>query len=102
MIRALIYLTAGAAIWLAEGFLFSYFLQFHPWQVVLMAAVYLGLLVVAVRLLRRQMTTRQDAGSMAVWRYLSLAPMLVVIVGSFASLPILILIAALGKLVNLL
>ena len=35
----------------------------------------------------------------ALWRLLSLAPMLVVIVGSFASLPILLLIVALGKVI---
>jgi hypothetical protein len=99
MIRAVFYLTAGALVWLAEGFLFSYFLQFHPWQVVLMAVVYLALLGVAVELLRRQIATaRQADGTLALWRYLSLAPMIVTIVGSFASLPILLVIAGLGKI----
>jgi hypothetical protein len=100
MIRAVFYLTASAAVWLAEGFLFSYFLAFQPWQVVLMAAIYVVLLGVAVLLLRRQMATYREAGDMAVWRYLSLAPMILLIVGSFASLPLLLLISGLGKLVE--
>lgn len=100
MIRAVFYLVISAVIWLAEGFLFSYFLQFHTWQVILMAIVYCCLIALAVQLLRRQTATYEVEGDqVAVWRYLSLAPMIVLIVGSFASLPILLLIAGLGKLI---
>jgi hypothetical protein len=99
MIRAVFYLTASGVVWLAEGFLFSYFLQFHPWQTVLMAALYLGLLGLALQLLWRQIASSDRAeGQMSPWRYLSLAPMVVAIVGSFASLPVLLIIAGLGKL----
>jgi flagellar biosynthesis protein FliP len=101
MIRAVFYLAASALIWLAEGFLFSYFLQFQAWQVVLMAIVYSCLVAIAVQLLRRQAATYvTESDRIAVWRYLSLAPMIVLVVGSFASLPILLVIAGLGKLVG--
>jgi hypothetical protein len=101
MLRAVFYLAASAVIWLAEGFLFSYFLQFHSWQIVLMVFLYSGLIVLAVQLLRRQAASyRSDEVQLAVWRYLSLAPMIVLIIGSFASLPILLLIVGLGKLVG--
>jgi magnesium-transporting ATPase (P-type) len=100
MIRAIFYVTASAAVWLAEGFLFSYFLHFRPWQTVLMAIVYSGLLGMAIALLRRQVSSyRSEDTQLAVWRHLSLAPMVVAIVGSFASLPLLLIIAGLGKLV---
>jgi hypothetical protein len=36
-------------------------------------------------------------GGLALWRLLSLAPMLVIVVGSFVSLPLLLLIALLGR-----
>ncbi len=102
MFRAVVYLAASAVLWLAEGFLFSYFLQFHLWQIVLMTIVYSCLIVLAVQLLRRQAATyATEEAQLAVWRYLSLAPMIVLIVGSFASLPILLLIAGLGKLVGM-
>ena len=49
-----------------------------------------------MRLARRRGAEPQ---TLSVWRYLSLAPMLVATVGSFASLPILLAIAALGRIV---
>lgn len=101
VIRSVFYLSAGGVVWMAEGFLFSYFLQFHPWQVVLTAIVYLCLLGAGAVLLRRQLATADHApAQVALWRYLSLAPMVVVVVGSFASLPVLLLILGLGKLVG--
>lgn len=98
MIRAILYLLAAGAVWLAEGFLFSYFLRFHLWQTALMAALYAVLFLLAVRLLLDQVRSYERAGTeLDVWRYLSLAPILTVVVGSFASLPVLLLIAAVGK-----
>jgi hypothetical protein len=99
VIRAGLYLLASGAIWMAEGFLFSYFLRFSAWQVVGMAVMYTGLFVAAcvvlLRFARRYGTAQQD---LALWRLLSLAPMLVAMVGSFLSLPLLLIIAALGRL----
>jgi hypothetical protein len=100
MIRAALYLVASGIVWVVEGFIFARMLGFTPWQTALMAAVYVGLWAVAAsRLLG--LRASQPAGSQHLpeWRYLSLAPMLVVVLGSFASLPILLLILALGKVI---
>jgi hypothetical protein len=98
MIRAVFYLLAAGVVWMAEGFLFSYFLDFAVWQTVLMTVVYVVLFGVAVMALRRQLSTTGNDSTLTEWRYLSMAPMVVVIIGSFASLPVLLLIAAAGKL----
>lgn len=99
MIRATVYLAAAGIVWLVEGFLFSYFLRFALWQTVLMAALYGGLFLLAVRSLLVQMQRQPDSEStLAYWRYLSLAPMVVAVIGSFASLPLLLIILALGHL----
>src|SRR5947209_7395386 len=99
MIRALLYLLAAGAIWLTEGFLFSHYLGFRVWQTVLMVMVYVGLFSVALRLLLAAAPDRSSRDSIAAWRQIAVAPMLAVIVGSFLSMPILLLIAALGKVV---
>jgi hypothetical protein len=69
------------------------------WQTTLMAVVYLTLFAIAVRYLV-VLTGRygeRDA-RLTYWRYLSLAPMLTVVLGSFASLPLILIILALGHL----
>ncbi len=99
MIRATLYLVASGIIWLIEGFLFSYLLRFALWQTAVMAVVYVGLFLLAVRYLLLLNTRRAvSENGLAPWRYLSLAPMVTVIVGSFASLPLLLVILALGHL----
>ena len=99
MIRAYFYLGASGVIWMIEGFLFSYYLGFHPWQVAVMAAIYVGLFVIAVRVLLKSLQSPDDvAPGTAAWRAVAVAPMLTVIIGSFASLPLILAVAALGKL----
>ncbi|MBV9282834.1 MAG: hypothetical protein JOZ41_22385 [Chloroflexi bacterium] len=99
MIRAALYIVAAAAIWLGEGFMFSRLLGFEAWQVALMAVLYLALFAAALALLLRFAQASLDAeGGLPRWRYLSMAPALVVVVGSFVSLPLLLLILALGRL----
>ena len=99
MARAILYVGASALIWLAEGFLFSRFLDFSPWQTVLLGVVYLVLMGVALRALQRTWRQRSElSGELAAWRILSLAPMVTVIVGSFISLPIVLAVLALGKI----
>lgn len=99
MIRATLYLVAAGIVWLVEGSLFSYFLRFALWQTVLMAMIYLALFLIAVRyLITLARQNRDSEAQVAYWRYLSLAPMLMVVVGSFASLPLLLAILALGHL----
>jgi hypothetical protein len=99
VIRATIYLATAGIVWLVEGFLFSYFLRFALWQTVLMAIIYVALFLIATRYLIA-FAGRQHGpeAQIAYWRYLSLAPMLTVVVGSFASLPLLLAILALGHL----
>ncbi|MGI8967742.1 MAG: hypothetical protein ACR2GA_01380 [Chloroflexota bacterium] len=99
VIRAYVYLAASGMIWLVEGFLFSRYLNLSVWQSIVLAALYLGLLAAAVTLMLRAL---RRAGArkegLAAWRALSVAPMLVTIVGSFASLPLILFVVALGKL----
>lgn len=98
MIRASLYVVAAGVIWVVEGYLFSRLLQMALWQTGLLMCVYLGLFVAAVAALwragHRRSLPRQEA---PVWRYLALAPMLVAIVGSFVSLPLVLLVALLGR-----
>jgi hypothetical protein len=98
MLRAYLYLGVAGLIWLIEGFLFSYYLGFHVWQVGLLAAMYVGLYAVAVRYFVRSLKGYSGQGELAPWRAVSLAPMVAVILGSFVSLPLLLVVAALGKL----
>lgn len=100
VIRAAAYLIASGVVWVIEGFLFSRLLVFSASQVALTIAIYLGLFVAAALLLIRFVRRfRDDTGDLPRWRLLSLAPMLVAIVGSFVSLPLLLLVVALGKVV---
>lgn len=99
MIRAAIYLLVAGGLWMAEGFLFSRLLGFAPWQVAIMVIMYAGLFVAALALLVRfARRYHQTEAELPIWRLISLAPMLLVVVGSFISLPLLLLIAGLGKL----
>jgi len=99
MIRAWFYLVASAVIWFVDAFLFSYFLRFSAGQTVLMAVFYLLLFGIAARYFIRGLSGlgRSD-DDVAAWRLVSIMPMLVVILGSFVSLPILLLVVAAGKL----
>jgi hypothetical protein len=99
LLRAYGYLGVAGVVWLVEGALFGYFLRFVLWQLMVLLAIYTALLVVALRALLKNLNQPQVAGAdVAVWRLVALAPMLVVIVGSFASLPILLIVALLGKI----
>jgi hypothetical protein len=99
MIRATAYLIASGVIWVIEGFLFSKLLAFSVPQVILTVVLYVTLFAVAAAMLIRSAGEfREGIEGMAHWRLLSLAPMLVAIVGSFVSLPLLLLVAALGKI----
>jgi hypothetical protein len=102
MLRAYLYLGGSGLIWMVEGFLFSYFLQFAAWQVALTACIYLALFLLAARFLLEALSRRAEDGSagsdLATWRLVSLAPMATVIMGSFASLPLLLIVLALGRI----
>lgn len=97
IIRASAYTGLPAAVWMAECFLFSHFLHFSAPQVVVMAVVYMLLLAGAVCLfIRFARSLPAYDGQLPVWRLLALAPMLVATIGSFLSLILVVLIAALG------
>src|SRR5947209_3627831 len=99
MVRATLYVGASALIWLAEGFMFSRFLDFSAWQTALLGAVYVALLGVALTALRRSWRQRTElSGDLAAWRMLALAPMVTVILGSFVSLPIVLVVLVVGKI----
>lgn len=99
MIRAYLYLFASGIIWLAEGFLFSRYLFLAPWQTGLLAVIYIALFAVAVNSLLRALRSHPPASpGVQQWRWLALAPVAVVIVGSFLSLPLILLVVALGKI----
>jgi hypothetical protein len=97
MIRASGYLVFAGAVWLAEGYVFTQFLGFSTAQIVAAICCYAALYGLAVYALIRSVGEGGGFADVAHWRYLSLAPMMMVVLGSFASLPVLLLIAALGK-----
>jgi hypothetical protein len=97
MIRAYLYLGFAGVVWLIEGFLFSHYLQFEPWQVVLTGLIYVALYGIVVINFSRSLRAHQGDRESSAWRAVSLVPMLVVVVGSFASLPLIVAVAALGK-----
>jgi hypothetical protein len=82
-----------------EGFLFSRFLAFTVLQTTLAAIFYVLIYLSASHQLLRAFRTDQARGDISRWRYLSLAPMLSVVLGSFASLGVMILIVVIGQLV---
>jgi hypothetical protein len=97
VIRAGFYLSAAAIVWLTEGFIFSRFLDFDARQVTLMAVVYVGLFASAILFLIRT-SARDGVGQrLPRWRMLSAAPMISLILGSFVSLPVLLVVASLGR-----
>jgi hypothetical protein len=99
MFRAYFYLLVSAVIWFGEGLLFSHYLGFAAWQIALLGVLYLALFALALRyLLTGLRESPASEANMTAWRVVSLAPMLVTILGSFASLPLIILVAAAGKI----
>jgi hypothetical protein len=98
MFRAYLYLAAAGVIWLVEGFLFSHYLGFAPWQTALLAVIYTGLYAVALRSFLKSLRAYAGKAELAPWRMVSAAPMMVVILGSFVSLPLVLAVAVLGKI----
>ena len=95
MIRSGVYLLASAVIWFAEGTVFSIFLGFTRVQIALMGAVYLALFAIGVRAIFVMSRQQFD---LPRWRILAMGPMLVLVIGSFISLPIMAFIALLGAI----
>ena len=77
--------------------LFSHFLGFAAWQVILLAIIYAGIFAIVVRVFIRSSRAQTESNRIARWRAVSIAPMLVAVIGSFASLPLLLFVALLGN-----
>lgn len=100
--RTGVYLVAAAAIWFAEDYVFTRGLGFDGVQTgivtiyfVLLFATAIAFILRATRRMRNDPSSAQ--GEFSATRLLSMAPAMTVIIGSFAALPILILVLALGS-----
>lgn len=99
MFRAYLYLLVSGIIWLVEGYLFSRYLFYAAWQTVLLGLLYLILFAVAVTVLLRAIHADDPSpNGIPAWRLLAYAPVVVAIIGSFVSLPLILLVVALGKI----
>jgi uncharacterized membrane protein len=98
MFRAYAYVAASGMVWMTECGLFSYFLGLSPWQVVLLAIIYIALFALAVRVFLHSLARHRESHEIATWRAVSLAPMVVMVLGSFVSLPLVVLVDLLGKI----
>lgn len=98
--RVWIYLAASCAAWLIEAFLFSSLLKFTWWQVALLLVLYFALFGAVLLALVRHIGYPRDAHpSMEQWRLAIYGPMTSVVVGSFVSLPLIVCVKLLGKLI---
>jgi hypothetical protein len=95
--RAYLYLLVAGIVWCGEGLVFGNRLDLRVWQIVLLAVIYLGLYAAVVRVFLRSLRDHEPGGEYPAWRVVSLAPMLAAVVGSFISLPLLLAVVALGK-----
>ena len=99
MVRAYLYLILSGVIWLIEGFLFSYYLGLAIWQSIILLVIYLTLFGAAVRAALQTLRAQPPGPEgVAAWRLLAFAPAVVTILGSFLSLPLILLVVALGRL----
>jgi hypothetical protein len=99
MARVYFYLIASGVIWLIEGFLFSHYLSLALWQSALLLLIYLALFATALAATLRALQSQSDAPEgIARWRLLAFAPAAVAIFGSFISLPLILVVVALGRL----
>lgn len=100
--RAIIYLFAAGVIWFAEDAVFSRGLGFDLAQTAIVTVYFIALFALAVWFLlamyRKQQAGEIRAGDLPVARILSMAPVLTLIVGSFAALPVFILVLIAGSI----
>lgn len=103
-LRTALYLLAAGIVWFAEDFVFSRGLRFNAAQTAVVTLYFLALFGSAVWLVLR--THRRLAGAVTlpgpedftVARLVSLAPVLTLVVGSFAALPVIILVLLAGSI----
>ena len=94
---------AAAAIWFAEDYVFTRGLGFDGVQTGIVTLYFVLLFAAAIAFILRA-TRRMDndpssaQSDFSAARLISMAPAITVIIGSFAALPILILVLALGSI----
>lgn len=100
--RTVAYLLAAAIIWFAEDFAFSRGLGFNAAQTAVVTIYFLVLFVGAVWFIcrthaRLSASTTPDE-HLSVARVVSMAPVVTVLLGSFAALPVIVLVLLLGTI----
>ena len=99
-VRTPAYMLASLVIWFAEGYVFTRAFAFNLAQTAVVAVYFLllfaGAVWLSVRFARRVDPSDE---SIPVARLISLAPVLVLVVGSFAALPVFMLVLIAGALV---
>ena len=99
-LRTAIYLIAAAAIWFSEDVIFSIAFHFNGGQTALVTVYFAALFGGAIWFIVR---TYQHASAstgrtdLPIGRIVAMAPMLVVLVGSFAALPVVMAALVLGR-----
>lgn len=100
MTRAILYLFIAGLVWLVEGFLFSRLLHLGPAEIAVVVIMYAVLFSLAAgAFVRYAGSSGTDQGDLARWRMLASAPMVVVIIGSFLSLPLVVLVAVINAVI---
>lgn len=98
-IRTAAYLVAAAAIWFAEDGVFSTAFGFNAIQTAVVTLYFVALLVAALWLVRRTYRAMRESGSvsdLSLSRAVAMAPVAVVLIGSFAALPIFMIVLLAG------
>lgn len=100
--RTGLYLLAAALIWFAEDYVFTRGLGFNAGQTAVVTVYFVGLFAAAMLFVQKTMqrlaqTRPGDPEDIPITRILAMAPVLTVILGSFAALPIIILVLLAGS-----
>lgn len=103
--RTALSLATAAVIWFGEDFLFTRGLGLGRAQTAVVSAYFVALFIAALWAIRRlysglsrapQTSGELEDGGIPIARLISLAPMLVVVLGSFVALPVIILTLVIG------
>lgn len=102
-VRPILYLTAAGVVWFAEDYLFARGLRFNAAQTVVVTVYFVALFGAAVRFIllayaRAGKGLPSDPNDISPDRLVVMAPAFTLIVGSFAALPMLMLMLVLGAI----
>jgi hypothetical protein len=100
-VRPILYLTASGLVWFAEDYLFTRGLRFNAAQTVVVTVYFVALFGAAVRFIllayaRADKGVPSGSNDISPDRLVAMAPVFTLIVGSFAALPMLMLVLVLG------